>query len=342
MRPFLCLSLAILLAADAWGQRFELVEPSGLVSAAVEVRTGRLLVLERSGERIHFSREARYDSADGRFVGYFNFELNRVLRFPRSGSGLLQSADLDDLTPRFRNTIRIVRPVGAIADQHAIARPWQSQFNGPIFMPGYVDPYVSGYSSAGPLAQAVLIDSQTIPNPPLGDARILLRNDGPREIQVAVVDLKEPSGTRSMRIRPAEAAEVLLARDAGGQRVANYRVVTQYGESIIKEVRTDIPAPIRYEVVVHEWAMQSIAIDRTGKSPNLIEDINFQGRGLGRFPLPPGPQLQSGTIDVYRAARSRGNAAAIAPIVPRDDRPADSASPLERAILEAQRAAQGN
>ena len=153
MKPLLCLSLVILFAPTAWGQRFELVEPSGLVSATAEAARGRLLVYERSGERIYFSREARYDSANGRFIGYFNFELNRVLRFPRSGSGVMQTADLDDLAPRFSNTIRIVRAVGAVSDNRAIARGWQGGYSGPGFTPGYVDPYVSGYRGAGPLAR---------------------------------------------------------------------------------------------------------------------------------------------------------------------------------------------
>ena len=102
MRSLLCVSMVLIFAQTSWGQRFELVEPSGLVSATVEIGRGRLLVYERSGERIYFSREGRYDSADRRFVGYFNFELNRVLRFPSSGSGVLQTADLDDVAPRFQ------------------------------------------------------------------------------------------------------------------------------------------------------------------------------------------------------------------------------------------------
>jgi hypothetical protein len=332
--------MVLLLTHTSWGQRFELVEPSGLVSATVEVGRGRLIVYERSGERIYFSREARYDSADGRFVGYFNFESNRVLRFPRSGSGVLQTADLDDVAPQFRNTIRIARPLGTAPDRSAIADapPIVSGYT----HPPYAAPYTAGYRSAVPGAQSVLIDAETIPNPPLPTARVVLHNSGPREIQVTVVDLKNPRGTRSMRIKPADAAEVQLARDGGSKRIEHYRVVTPDGELITKEFVTEIPPTLRYEVVVHEWAMQSVAIDRTGKSPNVIEDIHFQGRGLGRFHLPPGPQLQSGTIDVYTAARNRGNQGTIRPIVPLGPLPSDTASPLERAVLDAQRAAQGN
>jgi hypothetical protein len=352
----LSLSWAMLLASAAsapplHAQRFEVVDRSGLVAADIEVASGRLLVYQRSGERIYYSRDVRFDSADRGFVGYLNLALNRVLRFPRSGSGILQTADLDDLIPRFRNTSGVVRAVGGRAGGRPLhGEAWHGEawhggaWHGghtPI-IPGYtpyIDPYVTGYRGAGPPAQSVLIDSQTVPNGPLPPARVVFRNDGPRELQVGVIDLKNPSGTRSMRIRPAAAAEIELARDAGAKRISHYRVVTPFGESITKELVTEIPPSIRYEVVVHEWAIQSVAIDRTGKSPNPIEDINFQGRGLGRFPLPPGPELQSGTIEVYRAARSRGNAGSVAPIVPPEDLPSD---PLERAILEAQQAAQRN
>ncbi len=340
MRSLLCLSMVLFLTHASWGQRFELVEPSGLVSATVEVGRGRLIVYERSGERIYFSREARYDSADGRFVGYFNFELNRVLRFPRSGSGVLQTADLDDVAPQFRNTIRIARPLGMAPDRRVIADTPPIVFG--YTDSQYADPYASGYRSAVPRAQSVLIDSQTIANQPLPPARVVLHNSGPREIQVTVVDLKNPQGTRSMRIRPAEAAEVQLARDGGSKRVEHYRVVTPEGEFLTKEFVTEIPPTLRYEVVVHEWAMQSVAIDRTGKSPNVIEDIHYQGRGLGRFHLPPGPQLQSGHDRRLHCRANRPNQGTIRPIVPRGPLPGDTASPLERAVLDAQRAAQGN
>jgi hypothetical protein len=202
------------------------------------------------------------------------------------------------------------------------------------------DPYATGYRGIGPPPQSVRLDSKTIPNPPLAPARVVFRNDGPREVQVAIIDSQNPSGTQSMRIQPAAAVEVTLERDAGARQVSHYRVITPLGEWITREFVTEVPPPIRYEVMVHEWAIQSVAIDRTGKSPNPIEDINYQGRGIGRFPLPPGPELRSGTIDVYSEARRRQNQGSIPPIVPAEDLPGNNVSPLERAILDVQRAAQ--
>jgi hypothetical protein len=332
VRSLCYLSLALLLAPSAWGQRYELVEPSGLVSGAVDVQRGRLIVYERSGEQVYFNREARYDSADGRFLGYFSFKLNRVLRFPKSGSGLIQTADLGAAAPRFQNSERVVRP----------ADPAASRSNGLRGAPlprSYIDPYVAGYRSAVPPPQSVLVDSRTVANPPLAPVRVSFRNDGPRDLKVTVVDLKDSSRTRSMRIQPGEVADVQLVRDASAKRTVVYRVSTPSGETTTREVHTEVQPKYRYEVIVHEWVMQSIAIDRTGKSPDRVEEINFQGRPLGRFPLPPGPQLQSGTIDVDTAARSRGNERTIAPIYPREQRSTNTASPLERAVLELQRAA---
>ncbi|MGI9469919.1 MAG: hypothetical protein ACR2NZ_00205 [Rubripirellula sp.] len=337
------LTLWMLLVAFAYGQQeFELIEPTGQVSATAELQRGRLLVYGQNGQRLYFSRDAQYDSTDGQFAGYFSVEINRALRFPRSGSGVMQTASLNDPRPRFRNSRRIVRAIGrhgAIAAPLPIVPP--PIIAGRVTTP-YGDPFAYGYPVPVPLAQSVLIDSSIVPNPPLPPARVELRNDGPREVQVGVMDLQNPSGNQSMRIRPGEAAEVQLMRDSGGQRIEHYRVVNSFGQSVTREIVTAVVPATRYEIVVHEWAMQSVAIDRTGKSPNVIEDINFQGRGIGRFLLPAGPALQSGVIGVYSAAASQGNAGTVQPIVPTEDLPVrgNNARRLEDAVLEAQRAAQ--
>ena len=51
MRLLLYVSIVLTLTHKVRAQQYELVEPSGLVSAAVEVGRGRLIVYERSGER---------------------------------------------------------------------------------------------------------------------------------------------------------------------------------------------------------------------------------------------------------------------------------------------------
>jgi len=333
MRFLLCLCVVLAGSAVVGADQFDLLEATGIASGRVEVERGRLVVYQTSGKRTYFSRQPRYDSSDGDYVGYYSDQWNRVLRFPRSGSGYLQTADLDDFSPRYRQSQYAVRP--------RLVRSGPSIITGPSIVRGYrgvpyqADHYVGGYVPV--LPKSVLIDSQTIPNPPLPPARVILHNDGPRELQVGVIDLLDSSATRSTRIVPGAGAEFDLVRDAGSKRIAHYRVLSPTGEYFTKEIVTDVPPPDRYEVVVHEWQVQSVAIDRTGKSPNPIEDINFHGHGIGRFRLPPGPSLQSGSINVYSAARSQGNQGTIAPILPSEKRADGAPSPLERAILEAQR-----
>lgn len=328
MRPLLCLVVCWIGSVSAGAAEFDLIEASGIASGHIELVPGRLVVYQASGQRTYFGREPRYDSPDGQYVGYFNVDLNRVLRFPRSGSGSLQTADLDDVSPRYRNARYAVRP-----------RAGDAVLGGPTVASGY-----RGYATAGyapQLPQSVLIDSETIPNPPLPPARVTFGNDGPREIEITVVDLQDPAGTRKSRIPPGAAVNFDLVRDSGAKRVSHHSVVGPTGGSYTKEVVSEVPPSDRYEVVVHELNVQSVAIDRTARSPGRIEDINYQGKGIGRFMLPPGPQLTSGTIDVYSAARSQGNQGTIAPIVPKQGQSGAGASPLDRAILEAQRAAQG-
>jgi hypothetical protein len=334
------LLISLFSVTTAKGQQdFDLVEPTGQVTATAQLGRGRLLVHGQKGQRVFFSRDAHYDSADGRFVGYFSHAIDRALRFPRSGTGMMQTASLRDPQPRFRNTRRAVRPRrGQVGAPLLASVPvFHGQWMGP-----QTDPFLFGSPLLWRRPQSILLESTFIPNAPLPPASLQLLNDGRRELQVGIQVLENSSARRTLRIRPSSTAEIELARDSGGKRIEHYRVITPYGYAVTREIITEVQPAIRYELVVHEWAMQSIAIDRTGKSPNVIEDINFQGRGIGRFFLPPGPALQSGVIGVYSAAMRQRNAGAVPPIVPEKDLPVDGfgGRALEDAVLEAQRAAQ--
>jgi hypothetical protein len=354
------LLIAFLAVTSAPGQHFELVQPSGLVTATIQISRGRLAVHEDTGERITYGRERRYDSRDDQYVGFVNVELNRVLRFPRSGEGRLQTADLDDVAPRFRYSRGQVRQTPLATHPPVATRPpathpptthppvlWPPVAGGPVGLPVPVDPYFyppptfpGAYFGSVRYPRSVLVDSRIVPNSPLPPARVDLYNGGRREIEVGLIDLQDPRQTRSMRIAPGQAAPVEVQRDAGGEEVLTYRTINFYGDVVTRNVVRAVAPQPRYEVVVHEWAMQSIAIDRTGKSPNPIEDINFQGRGVGRFVLPADGSLESARIDVYRTAIESGLAGTVAPIVASEDRDRGGDSPLQRALLEAQQRAQ--
>ena len=329
------------LSGVSLGQQFELVQPDGRVSGTATITAGELLVQDAHGRVTRFDREPRFDSPDRQYAGYHSVDLRRAMRFPRAGRGPIQIADLRVSNPRFRNAQQSVRPGRRIREHSRSLFESSPGYSLPYItpLPSRVSPYYDRYASGYRPPRTVIVDSRVIPHPALPPARLQLFNGGRRELQVGVVDLKNPQGTRSMRIGPGAVADVEIPRESGSQRVDQVRTISPYGDWITREIVRDVPPSVRYEIVVHEWAMQSVAIDRTGKSPNPIEDINFQGRGLGRFPLPPGELLASGRIDVYREAIGSGLQGTVAPIVPQQP-PRDTASALERAVLDAQLRAQ--
>jgi len=156
-------------------------------------------------------------------------------------------------------------------------------------------------------------------------------------LRVEVYDRKKRQAVFQGDIPVGQSIEVTLPRDAGGIVNETYQSIGPYDDVVQRSVTRNLPIDVRYEVVVHQWQMQSIAIDRTGKSPSPIEDVQYQGKGVGRFTLPAGPQLTEGQIDVYRNASSAGNQGWVAPIQPSTQDDGPSSDSLRRAIEELQR-----
>ncbi len=335
------LAVSLMMAGTAEGQQFELLDTYGTRVGMVDLTRSGLSVRQSVGNPMSYQRAIDYDSADGQFIGFFHRGTARALRFPVTGNGRLFLADLNHSFPSFRGTGRYVRAIVGPPHPwiiHPYGGPWpMTPWVYGYDLAPYLDPSLSGYYGRYPLQRSYLVGSQTVPDPPLPAVDVQLFNDGPRDVQVQVNDLIEPGNRRTMRIPPRTATTVTLQRDAGGQQINRYHVYAGYGEWITRESAVSIPAPIRYEIVVHEWAMQSIAIDRTGKSPNPIEDIQYQGRGLGRFLLPPGDQLRAGTIPVCETAKRQGNQGTVSPILPSENPGSEQLSPLERALQEVQK-----
>lgn len=183
-----------------------------------------------------------------------------------------------------------------------------------------------------PQPQSVLIDSQLVPDPPAPPARIELANTTEYKLRVEFFDLLKNRSVASRDIEPGTSIPLRVPRTVGATRVETYRTYGPFGDIVDRQVTRTIGAEIRYELVVRRWQIQSLAIDRTGKSPNPIEDIGFVGQGVGRFRFPAGPSLSDGRIDVHRAAVAAGNAGTVPPLAPRGDDPRIPSDPLREAL----------
>ncbi len=182
--------------------------------------------------------------------------------------------------------------------------------------------------------RSVLVSRNVIANPPLPPATIQFVNSYREALRLTITDIKKKQVLASENVGPKQSISVQLPCDAGGRSVEVYQALGLDGTYQNREVVREIPPTVRYQVTIHQWQVQSIAIDRTGKSPNVIEDINMQGRGLGMFSLPPGNQLQDGQIDVYQSALGAQNQGAIAPIQPLNSSDQEPVDPLRRVIEE--------
>ncbi|KLU04393.1 putative signal peptide and transmembrane protein [Rhodopirellula islandica] len=354
---------------------FDLVEPTGAVTGRISLRRDQLIYRHGDGRQVVYRRNGRYDTPDGQFLGYYNTLLARVLKFPRSGFGHFLYADLDDFTPFPQASYRLLHPVGAGPIGGPIVGPWAggymthdiSVYGGGLGLPWLAPAPAFGWGmNAGPLGPMpfapfplnplplspiplnpgpVPIDTRRVALPDLPPAKIRFTNSSQRDVNVTLSDARQAGLSKTFRLGPAETHDMKLRRDAGHEWVETYELLSPDGQWITREVRHSIQPQPRYEIVVHEWRVQSVAIDRTARGNNRIEDINMQGKGIGRFLLPPGPELTDQTIDVFQSARAMQNQGTVTPLISDEQiqeqfRPSDRVSPFERALLQQQRAIQ--
>ncbi len=170
-----------------------------------------------------------------------------------------------------------------------------------------------------PQPQFRTVQHQLVANPPLRAASAKITNSHSDTLLVMVADRRHSQSIQKLRI-PARGSEVIqLERDPGGTIVETVETLDAFGNWNQQQFNTPIPPSVLYDISVYEEFLQSIAIDRTGKSPNPIEDINYQPRSIGFFLVPPGNELpEVAEIDAYRIAADSQNPGVVRRLNSRD------------------------
>ena len=75
-------------------ERFRLTVPTDPTATSVAVLSEReLIVTDAAGTSFRYAREPRFDTADGRFAGFYNATTQQPLRWPVLGQGSMQLGD---------------------------------------------------------------------------------------------------------------------------------------------------------------------------------------------------------------------------------------------------------
>jgi hypothetical protein len=172
---------------------------------------------------------------------------------------------------------------------------------------------------AVPQPQFRTVQQQVVPNAPLRPVSARIVNSHTDTLIVLVADRRHSQSIQKLRIPAGGSERIQLDRDPGASIVETIETMDAFGNWNQQQFNTPIPPTVLYDMSVYEEFLQSIAIDRTGKSPNPIEDINYQPRSIGLFLVPPGNELpENADIDVYRIAEDAQNPGAVRRLNPRD------------------------
>ncbi|MCY3005807.1 MAG: hypothetical protein NTV29_07505 [Planctomycetota bacterium] len=176
-----------------------------------------------------------------------------------------------------------------------------------------------------------VVSEQVVANAPLGPISLRIANTHSDGLLVLLADRRNTAGAKRIRIPQGGSETVLLERDSGSTVLQTVEWVDGLGNWDRRQIQVPVPPVVLYDVSVYEEFLQSIAIDATGKSPNVIEDINYQPRSVGFLLLPAGDQLQDNSvIDVYPAAADSKNPGAVRRLAPSDyNRSSSQAAPKD-------------
>lgn len=174
-------------------------------------------------------------------------------------------------------------------------------------------------------------------NPPLPPAQVELFNSHRNALVVLLGDSRQPESVQQVRIDPQSAVTLTVERDAGATIVETVETLGPLGAWERQQFTTAIPPLAFYDLSVYEEHLQSIAIDRTGKSPNPIEDVNYVPKSLGWIQLPAGGSLPTHSrIDVYQRAVAANNPGAVRRLDPKQFDQAPPNDRLENLLQELQ------
>lgn len=193
---------------------------------------------------------------------------------------------------------------------------------------------------AMPQPQYRTVEQQIVPNQPLPPSTVRITNSHSDTLLVLVADRRNPQQLQKLRIPAGKAESIQLERDPGATIVERIETMDSLGNWQQQEFNTPIPPSVLYDMSVYEEFLQSIAIDRTGKSPNPIEDVNYQPRSVGFFLVPPGDELpEAADVDAYGIADDAKNPGAVRRLSERDLKKnnAPAADPLKDMLNQFQK-----
>lgn len=180
------------------------------------------------------------------------------------------------------------------------------------------------------------VQSEIRPNPRIRPAEVEMMNTHQNPLTILVADQRQNPAVQILRIEANNSARITVERDTGATLVETVEVLSPLGDWSRQDFVTQIPPSRSIDLSVYEEFLQSIAIDRTGKSPNRIEDINYAPRSVGLVLLSAGSELpERSSIDIYSLAVAANNPGAVRRLNP-EPKEKKGLDPIE-SILERER-----
>lgn len=158
-------SLLFLLAQNLFAQQEFLLEASQLgIRSSARISGSTLEIRSDAGSITAYARDSRYDSADGRWFGYFSRSANQVLRWPASNSGNMQIGTPQVGSVAFRTSQMTIRPL-AVAQNIPTPAPMPKATSPQLGQSGTLTPRVSNRPTVPVPAPAIPSPSPTLTGP---------------------------------------------------------------------------------------------------------------------------------------------------------------------------------